>query len=64
LINAGFRIRLAIAPDGHVTEVTIVASTASQQLNDAAVAIFTGAMLPPPQASVVRSVRICCRLED
>ena len=57
-------LRLAIAPDGHVTEVIIVASTASQQLNDAAVAIFTGAILPPPQAPVIRSVRIRYRLED
>ena len=57
-------LRLIIGPDGRVSEVTIVASTASRELSDAAVAVFTGAVLPPPQVSVVRTIRLRYRLED
>lgn len=57
-------LRIAVAPDGRVTGVSVVASTASHELTDAAVAVFTGAVLPPPHSAVVQSVRLRYRLED
>jgi protein TonB len=57
-------LRLAIAADARVTEVTIVASTTSREVSDAAMTIFRGAVLPPPQLSVVRNIRLRYRLED
>jgi len=57
-------LRIAVAPDGRVTGVSVVASTASHELTEAAVAVFTGTIVPPPHSAVVQSVRLRYRLED
>lgn len=57
-------LRISVAADGRVTEVTVVAATGARDLTDAAVALLSEATLPPPQVAVVRTVRIRYRLED
>jgi protein TonB len=57
-------LRISVAADGHVIEVTVVDAAAAQDLTEAAVGLLTGAMLPAPQSPTVRTVRIRYRLED
>lgn len=57
-------VRFAVAADGRVTDVAIVAASGSSALDGAAVAMLRGARLPPPGSDVTRTVRIRYRLAD
>jgi len=57
-------LRISVAADGRVTEVTVVDATGARELTDAAVALLSGATVPAPQVPAVRTVRIRYRLEN
>jgi protein TonB len=57
-------LRISVAGDGRVTAVTVVDASGARDLTEAAVALLSGATLPPPGAPLARTVRIRYRLED